>query len=61
MQPVLSIDFITIINNLKNTNTVGYAGVCTQVIKYENEIIASPLTYIINVCITHEVFPDSLK
>lgn len=61
MQPVSPNDLIKIIHNLKNTTTVGYDGVCTQVVKYTKEVIARPLTHIINLCITNGVFPNSLK
>lgn len=61
MQPVSNNDIIRTINSLKNTNTVGYDGVSTKVIKYVKDTIARPLTYIINLCITEGVFPNSLK
>lgn len=61
MQPVNIDDILKIITNLKNTNTIGYDGISTKVIKYTKEIIAPPLVHIINLCISDGIFPDKLK
>lgn len=52
---------VKIINSLKNTNTVGHDGISTKVIKYVKEIIAPPLSHVINLCIADGIFPNSLK
>lgn len=61
MQPVTIDEVIKIITNLKNTNTVGYDGISTKVIKFTKEKIAGPLAHIINLCIANGTFPDNLK
>lgn len=61
MTPVSASDIIKIIDDLKNTNTVGYDGVSTKVIKYVKEIISAPLAHIINISICDGVFPNGLK
>lgn len=50
-----------IINNLKNTNSVGYDGFSTKIIKAVNEDICHHLSHIINLSITNGIFPQDLK
>lgn len=50
-----------IIKNLKNTNSVGYDGFCTKIIKVVNEDICHHLSHIINLSITSGIFPNNLK
>lgn len=50
-----------IIKNMKNTNSVGYDGISTKVIKYCSEELASPLSYIFNLCLCQGIFPEKLK
>lgn len=54
-------DIYKIIMNLKNTNSTGYDKICTKVIKYVATIISPVLSYIINLCIEHGIFPTDLK
>lgn len=61
MMPVVKDDIVKIIASLKNTNTVGHDGISTKVIKYVKEIIAKPLSHVINLCIADGIFPNSLK
>lgn len=61
MLPVSDTDIIKVISSLKNTSTVGYDGISTRVIKDVKEVIATPLSHIINLCISDGVFPTSLK
>ena len=53
--------FHKIITSPKNTNTVGYDGVSTKVLKYSKELIASPLVHIMKLCIADGIFPNNLK
>lgn len=50
-----------IINNLKNTNSVGYDGVSTKIIKAVNEDICHHLSHILNLSISTGIFPQDLK
>jgi exonuclease III len=50
-----------IIKSLKNTNSVGYDGLSTIVIKHCSEQLMTPLSHIINLSIAQGVFPDDLK
>lgn len=61
MLPSMPQDIQKIINSLKNTNSVGYDGFSTKIIKEVSSDICGPLSHIINLCITEGVFPDALK
>lgn len=61
MEPVVPKEMITIIKNLKNTNSTGYDDIKTSVIKSVGPIIAPVLCDIINACIHNGVFPEALK
>ena len=50
-----------IINNLKPKSSSGVDELSNKVIKHSQEIIAEPLTIIINQMINTGLFPDSLK
>lgn len=61
MMPVAPLDIHQIIKTLKNTNSSGYDGIMTKIIKDVGEIICEPLSYCVNLCIEEGVFPDKLK
>lgn len=61
MKPCSPLDVWHIIRNIKNTKSVGYDGLCTEVIKYVATNICQHISYIINLCIEAGVFPDKLK
>ena len=61
MRPSLPSDIFKIISGLNNTNSVGYDGICTKILKAVAGEICSPLSYIINLCISEGIFPDALK
>ena len=50
-----------IIQDLKQTKSIGYDGIATFVLKASSEYIANPLSNLANNCISNGVFPDSLK
>lgn len=52
---------VTVIRNLKNTNSMGIDCISTKIIKNVCLQIALPLTYIINLSVELGVFPDKLK
>lgn len=59
--PSIPMDIQKIIKSLKSTNSVGYDGISTRIIKYVSELISGHLSYIINLCISSGVYPDALK
>lgn len=61
MAPTTPYDVFLIINDLKNTNSTGYDNINTKTVKHVSHIIASPLSHIINLCISEGVFPEKLK
>lgn len=61
MNPVSSDAIIKIIKDLKNTNSVGYDEISTNVLKYVAETVAPHLAYVINVCVSYGIYPDKLK
>jgi hypothetical protein len=61
MQPTSPQEVLNIIYSLKNSNSTGYDGICTKVIKTVAHILASPISYIINLCIEQGIFPEKLK
>lgn len=61
MRPTIPQEISSIIRSLKSKDSVGYDGICTKAIKYVYDIIASPLTHIINLSISNGVYPDKLK
>lgn len=61
MSPCLPYHIQKIINNLKNTNSVGYDEIPTKIIKSVGIDISHQLSYIINLCIVTGTFPSDLK
>lgn len=61
LTPLNPIDVIKIINSLNNTNATGYDEVTTKIIKLSAKIIATPLSYLINLSFEEGVFPYRLK
>lgn len=61
MAPSTPHDVFKIIRTLRNTNSVGYDGISTRILKAVAYEISTPLSYIINLSITVGVFPEALK
>lgn len=61
MAPCNENDIKAIIKSLKNTGSVGNDGISTKVIKYVSDYISGHLSYILNLCITHGIYPNKLK
>ena len=61
MEPTVSFDIYKYINSLKNTDSTGYDGISTKIIKHVAPLISPVLSYIINLCISCGIFPDKLK
>ena len=61
MTPSISYDIFKIITSLKNSNSVGYDGIDTRILKSVAEEICAPLSYIINLSISAGTFPNALK
>lgn len=61
LTPIIINDTIKITKTLKNTNSVGFDGILTKVIKMNIATLATPLTHIINLSLSTGVYPDSLK
>jgi hypothetical protein len=59
--PCIPHDIFKIINNLRNTNSVGYDGISVRVIKSVNSYICNHLSHIINLSIESGVYPELLK
>lgn len=51
----------TVIMNLKNKKSKDAYNISVGIIKGVKESILTPLTYLINVCIVNNIFPESLK
>lgn len=61
MKPTTPNDILNIIKKLKSTNSTGYDDISTNVLKYVSTKLAPILSHIINLCISHGVFPEKLK
>lgn len=61
LKACLPCDVLQIIKSLKNTNSVGYDGISTKVLKYIAMNISAHLSYLINLCIETGIYPDKLK
>lgn len=61
MPPVVPQDIARAIRTLKNKKSHGYDGITTSVVKFVAEIIAAPLSHIMNASIASGTFPDNLK
>lgn len=60
-EPVSSSDVSLAISQLKNTKSVGYDEISTDIIKHINASITKPLAFIINRSVQEGEFPDLLK
>lgn len=49
------------ITNLKNVTATGTDEISSKFLKMAKHLIAPPLTYVVNLCFTHGVFPNALK
>jgi hypothetical protein len=61
MQPTTSDDILKIINGLRNTNSTGFDGISTYIVKKVSHIISPLLSHIVNLCIICGRFPEKLK
>lgn len=61
ISPTVPADIVAIIRSLNNTNSHGYDGIITKVVKLVAPFIGPAMSYIINICIEHGHFPDKLK
>lgn len=61
LTPVNENDILKIIRNLKQTNSTGYDGINTKIIKKSAIPIVIPLTHIINLSLVQGKFPTELK
>lgn len=61
IKPIDEFEIIKIIKTLNNTNSAGYDEINTKIIKNCADIIASPLTYILNKSFEQGTFPSRLK
>lgn len=61
LNPTTMVEVMNIVRKLKNSNAVGFDDIRTDIIKLSIDIIAHPITFIINRCLLEGVFPDSIK
>lgn len=61
MAPSIPYDIKKIIMSLNSTNSVGYDGIATKILKHVSDEICGHLSHIINLSISEGVFPDALK
>lgn len=61
ISPTSEDEIYRIINNLSNTNSVGYDDINTSTLKICSKSIAIPLTHIVNLSLENGIFPDRLK
>lgn len=61
MAPTIPQDINKIIMSLKNTNSTGYDGISTKILKTVSCNISPVLSHIMNLCIFNGVFPEKLK
>lgn len=61
LRPVGSVEVFSVINNLKNKNCFDYYGLNSKILKNVSDIIAQPLSDIINACFIEGIFPQVLK
>lgn len=59
--PTTAEDVFKIILSLKNKRSVGYDCISTNVLKYVADLVACPMSHIINLCISEGIYPDGLK
>ena len=61
MFPTCTEEVISMIINLKNSNSSGHDGITNYVLKQTIEFIATPLSHIINLSFSYGLFPSELK
>ncbi|KAG6449101.1 hypothetical protein O3G_MSEX005876 [Manduca sexta] len=61
MAPSTPYDIFKIIMTLKNTNSVGYDGISTKILKATANEICGHISHIINLSICAGIYPDALK
>lgn len=61
LYPTSTKEIINIIASLKNKNSAGGDEISTRMLKLISEVIASPLSHLINYSFTTGVFPEALK
>ena len=54
-------DIKKVIKNLSTKKASGYDEIPVKLIKMTNRQICKPLTMIINMCISQQIFPDNMK
>ena len=60
LKPVTESEVEKYCNEIK-TNAVGYDDISPDILKLSIKLIAKPITFIINQCFKHGIFPDDLK
>jgi hypothetical protein len=61
LNPVTSTEVISSIGSLKMSGSSGWDELKSEIIKYVADVIAAPLSYIINLSFATGTFPDELK
>lgn len=54
-------NILNIVKTLKKSNSSGMDGISTNIIKASIDYILSPLTYVVNLSLSHGIFPEILK
>ena len=61
LKPATEKEVISVINEMKTSKSAGHNSIPTYMLKRSNQIICKPLTYLINLSFSNEIFPDLLK
>ena len=61
LKPTTEKEVISVINEMKTSKSTGHNSIPTYMLKRSNQIICKPLTYLINLSFSNEIFPDLLK
>ena len=61
LKPATEKEVISVINEMKMSKSTGHNSIATYMLKRSNQIICKPLTYLINLSFSNEIFPDLLK
>ncbi len=61
LDPTSEVEIYGIVKRLKNKSSTGWDGIPINLVKQSINSIKPHLTFIFNLCLTHGVFPDSLK
>ena len=61
LKPTTKKEVIPVINEMKTNKSTVHNSIPTQILKISNQIICKPLTYLINLSFSNEIFPDLLK